>query len=464
MRSLAWLSLAAAALPTLASSLYAVGPDDDRVRAYIHGRQAEQLAAAHLPSFSRQTGLACSACHYQFLQLTPLGREFKLNGYTLSRETPITEKDKSKGNTLSLLPFPLVAAMLQASLTHTNEALPGTLNNNTELPQALSAFLAGAISSKIGIFSQFTYTGADGTFGIDNIDLRFANKTKLGGSTDMIYGVSLNNNPTVQDVWNTVPAWGFPFAASDIAPTGAAGTIIDGALAQQALGLGAYTLLAKTVYAEFSVYRSAIQGRAAADSFAIEGVAPYWRLALQHNWEHQSIMVGTFGMHTNKFPGAVGVGTPTDNFTDVALDGQFETKVGVGALVARGTWIHETQTLNATFAAGGSTNLDNVLKVFRFNTSYYPTQRLGLTAGYFQTTGTVDPTLYAPAPVTGSATGDPKTNGFIGELDVNPWQNTRLGLQYVAYANFNGSKTNYDASGRSASGNNTLYLLAWMVF
>jgi hypothetical protein len=466
MRSIPWLTLAVLALPSFAAPLRADGPDslDDRVRAYINARMSEQLAAAHLPSFSRQTGLACSACHYQFLQLTPLGREFKLNGYTLTREAYITEKDKSKGETLKLLPIPLVAAMIQASYTHLNDALPGKQNDNTELPQALSVFLAGGISSKIGIFSQFTYTGADATFAIDNIDLRFANKTKLGGSTDMIYGVSLNNSPTVQDVWNTGPVWGFPFATSDIAPTGAASTVIDLTLAQQALGIGAYTLLAKTVYAEFSVYRSAIQGRAAADSFAIEGVAPYWRLALQRDWERQSFMVGTFGMHTNKFPGAVGVGIPTDHFTDVALDGQFETKVGVGALVARGVWIHEKQTLDATFAAGGSANLENVLKVFRFNTSYYPTQRLGLTAGYFQTTGTVDPGLYAPAPVTGSANGNPKTNGFIGEIDVNPWQNARIGLQYTAFANFNGSKTGYDGSGRSASGNNTVYLLAWLVF
>ena len=30
--------------------------------------------ARGVPSFSRQTGLACSACHYQFPQLTPFGR------------------------------------------------------------------------------------------------------------------------------------------------------------------------------------------------------------------------------------------------------------------------------------------------------------------------------------------------------------------------------------------------------
>jgi hypothetical protein len=454
---------------TLVTPLAFAGPlhadwRGDAVRNYIRSRMSGKLAAAHLPSFSRQTGLACSSCHYQFLTLTPLGREFKLNGYTLTRQQLITEKDKSKGETLKLSPIPLVAAMLQGTLTRTKDAQPGTQNDNTELPQQLSVFLAGGLTSKIGIFSQLTYSGADGTFGIDNIDLRFANATKLGGSTDMIYGVSLNNNPTVQDVWNTTPAWGFPFASSDVAPTGAASAVIDGALAQQALGIGAYTLLGKTVYAEFSVYRSAMQGRALADSFAIEGVAPYWRLALQKKWEDQYVMIGTYGMRTNQFPGAVGVGTPTDQFTDIGLDAQFETRVGTGSLVARGTWIHEKQTFDASFPAGASANPEDVLKVFRLNTSYYPNQWLGLTLGYFQTTGTLDTVRYAPAPVSGSATGDPKTNGFIGEVDFNPWQNTRLGLQYTVYDKFNGGKNGYDGFGRRASGNNTLYLLAWVVF
>jgi hypothetical protein len=105
-----------------------------------------------------------------------------------------------------------------------------------------------------------------------------------------------------------------------------------------------------------------------------------------------------------------------------------------------------------------------VVRVFRLNSSYYPKVWLGLTLGYFQTTGTSDTLRYAPAPVSGSANGSPKTNGFIGELDFNPWQNTRLGVQYTAYDKFNGGKANYDGFGRRASGNDTLYLLAWMVF
>jgi len=344
---------------------------DDRIRAYLRGRAA---AAAHLPSFSRQTGLACSACHYQFLALTPFGREFKLKGYTLTAKELIQEKDSTNGKTLTLSPIPLVAAMLQASVTQTKDAQPGTQNGTAELPQQLSLFLAGQVTSKVGIFSQFTYAGADGSFGIDNIDIRYANKAKLGEQSEMLYGFTLNNNPSIEDLWNTTPAWGFPFASSGVAPVGA---VIDGALAQQAVGLGAYSMFGGILYAEFSVYRSALQGRALADSFAIQGVAPYWRLALQKTWERQNIMVGTYGMYTKQFPGAVS--GPTDRFTDIGLDAQFETKLPRGALVARGTWIHEKQRLDGTFAGGGSANPENTLKTLRFNTSYYPLQQLGVT-------------------------------------------------------------------------------------
>lgn len=457
------LAVIAVTLAGMASPLRAEGPAD-RVRDYILSRTNAATAHARLPSFARQTGLACSACHYQFLTLTPFGRDFKLNGYTLTRQQLIEEQDSTKGATLKLSPLPLVAAMVTAGITHLKDPLPDTQNDAAALPQEMSLFLAGEISSKIGIFSQLTYSGADGSVGIDNVDIRFANKASLGGDKEMVYGLTLNNSPTVQDLWNTTPVWGFPFVGSELSPGSVASPLIDEGLAQQSLGLGAYTMLGGLVYGEFTVYRSAFQGQAAPDvnSGALSGVAPYWRLALQKNWEHQSVMVGTYGLHAKEWNAGTLTG-PTDRFTDIGVDAQVETSVGRGNLVGRGTWIHEKQTLDATFAAGESANPENTLKTFKVNASYYPLQQVGVTAGYFQTTGTVDPIRYGPAEVEGSASGDPKTNGFVGEVDFNPWQNTRLGIQYTAYDKFNGAKTNYDGFGRSASGNNTLYLFAWMV-
>ena len=38
-------------------------------------------AAYAIPAFAAQTGEPCSACHIGFPQLTPYGRDFKLEGY-----------------------------------------------------------------------------------------------------------------------------------------------------------------------------------------------------------------------------------------------------------------------------------------------------------------------------------------------------------------------------------------------
>jgi hypothetical protein len=224
--------------------------------------------------------------------------------------------------------------------------------------------------------------------------------------------------------------------------------MIDGGLSQNVLGLGSYALFANLVYAEFDVYRSAPQGAAAPSDAtgAIKGVAPYWRLALTKDGDNQSVMIGTFGMRTSLFPGTLS--GPRDTYSDIGIDGQFESKVGTGNVVVRGSWVREKQTLDATFAGGGSANTKNTLKALRVNASYYPKQWLGVSGGYFDTRGTADAGLYG---------GTPNTNGYIGELDLNPWENTRVGLQYTGYSKFDGTGTN-------ASGNNTLFAFVWLAF
>ena len=72
--------------------------------------------------------------------------------------------------------------------------------------------------------------------------------------------------------------------------------------------------------------------------------------------------------------------------------------------------------------------------------------------------------LYAPAPITGSRTGRPDSEGITLEVDLNAWRNARLALQYVTYFEFNGAHSNYDGFGRDASANNTLYLLGWLAY
>ena len=173
-------------------------------------------SSAHLiPSFSRQTGLACNVCHTAFPMLTAFGRQFKLNGYTMTGLQTIGGEATPE---LKINLIPPVSTMLQTSLTQTSKAQPGTQNGNVEFPQELSVFFGEAISPRMGTFIQITYDAAEGSVGIDNIDLRYANHGKLA-SKPILYGFTVNNSPTVQDVWNTTPVWGFPFGSSGVAPT-----------------------------------------------------------------------------------------------------------------------------------------------------------------------------------------------------------------------------------------------------
>ena len=418
-----------------------------------------------VPSFARQTGLACSSCHTVFLELTSFGRAFKLHGYTTQGMKELEEPGTDQAPPLNInRTFPL-SVMLQTSITRTDTKQPDTQNGNVEFPQQLSLFLAGEITPHIGTFIQATYTGQDDHFSLDNTDIRYADSTQIGNK-ELIYGITLNNNPTVEDLWHTTPAWGWPFAAADSAPTPAAAALIDGGLGQQVAGLGAYGLWNKHLYGNVTLYRSAHIGSSqppsSTDSDTIRDVAPYWRLAWQQNWGINYLEVGTYGMFAQLYP--EGVSGSTDKFTDVAFDTQFERPFGKDWLSAHATYIYENQQLDSTFAAGGSSNHSDKLHTFRLDAIYHLRSRLSLALGYFLTSGTSDSLLYQPAAIEGSVNGSPDSNGLNAEIGFFPWQNVRLSLLYTAYMEFNGRTNNYDGFGRSSFDNNTLYLLAWLMF
>jgi hypothetical protein len=418
--------------------------------------------AAHLtPTYARQTGLACSACHTHFPELTPTGRAFKLNGYVFRRSEPLEGKSPEGQQSLLLNLVAPVSLMFQTSYTSTKKALPGTQNGTVLFPDQLSLFTGGEITPHVGGFLQVTFDPQSGQLGVDNADFRFATHTNILSKRATL-GLSLNNNPTVQDVWNSTPAWGFPYGSSAVAPTPGAATLVDGTLAQQAAGLTAYTMWNDRVYAEFGVYRSAPLGiQRPLDSTAtgvIKGAAPYWRLALPSTWGQNYLSVGTYGMEASIFP--TGVEGSTNRFTDFAVDLAYMHSFGSNSFTLDGTWIHEKQT----WAAGGAANPTNTLRTFRMDAMYHIGTRYAFTLAPFVTTGTSDTLLYAPAPVSGSRTGSPRNDGLIAEVDVMPWQNLRLQFQYVAYDKFNGSSSNYDGFGRRASDNNTLYILTWLLY
>ncbi len=418
-----------------------------------------------IPSFARQTNLSCSSCHTIFPELNAFGRLFKLNGYTLVGIETIQTSDSSDNVSLNLVKIPPVSMMLLSSYTYNQKEQPGTQNNNVSLPQQLSLFLGGEITPHIGSFIQVTYDDQGASFGIDNMDIRYANQTEIG-SDNLIYGVSLNNNPTVQDIWNSTPAWGFPYASSSVVVSPLASTLIEGGLAQSVAGLGAYALFNNLIYGEFSVYRSAQQGGAHPPDNTSTGIiktlAPYWRLALQKQFNDQYVEVGTFGMLTDMYP--AGVSGLTDKYTDIGFDMNYEKPLGNNQFTANASFIHEKRNLDATYNSGGSLNQDLNLNSLKIVGNFYLHQQIGFTLGYFSITGDGDLTLYPADAVSGSSTGSPNSGGFIGELSYTPWYNTKFSVQYVAFNKFNGAKDNYDGNGRNASDNNTLYIVTWIAF
>jgi len=454
--------------------------------------------ALAVPSFARQTGMACEACHTVYPELTHFGRVFKANGYVLDNVKQVRDISSKKEQLLELAQIPALSIMAQVSYTQMKTALPdlanvsvpGEAQNGTAaFPQQISLFYAGKIAPHFGAFFQLTYANDSGTISIDNTDLRFADVRILPGDKSLIYGVSLNNNPTVQDLWNSTPAFGFPFAASNAMVSPLAATAVDGTFAQDIAGLTAYAFWNESLFAEFGGYRSAKQGTTnqltgaagpldGSVSNVIQGLAPYWRVAYEHNWDRHSIEVGMYGLDLKLLSG----GTPSapsplqgpyNRFKDVAEDIQYQFIGDEHLVTVAGTRIHESMNLAASFASAAAANAANDLTTTRLWTTYYYRRRLGGTLGYFSTTGSTDSGLYpAPAPppdpsaagVVTSASGSPDTRGWMAELNYLPWLNTKFSVQYTKYTKFNGGGSNYDGVGRAASDNDTWYFLLWFAY
>ena len=424
--------------------------------------------AAAVPAFAEQTGLPCQSCHVGGFgpQLTAFGRQFKINGYT--------QRAKSFNVPLS--------AMVVASYVHTQKSqdpppADGFSGNDNFALDQVSLFLAGGWANHFGAFVQGTYDGIGKAWTWDNLDLRAITKTTIG-KTDTTLGVSLNNNPTVQDPWNTTPAWGYPYTSSALAPSPSASPLLNGGLAQVSLGLTGYAWINNEAYVEGGAYWSpsaSALSKLGADPTSpgsIRGAAPYGRLAFQHDIGPGSFEAGAMAMETEIFPGLDHSTGFTDRYTDVGVDGSYiwpMSNTDVATINAR--YIHEDQSLKATCALAGvfdgcaSNRLDDV----HIDASYYWRNKVGLTVAGFATTGSANPTIYAA-----NRTLKPDSSGVTVQLDATPWGNgksplgprfnTRVGVQYTAYTKFNGAASNWDGAGSNASDNNTLRVFIWAAY
>ncbi len=428
-----------------------------------------------MPSFARQTGLPCSSCHVQSFgpNLTPIGRNFKLHGYTAK----VSSNSKMKY-------IPPISAMLRGSFTHTQKSQLGGAadrfgsNDNATIDEA-SFFYAGRIYSKMGAFVQGTYGGVEDKWELDNADIRIADHTNLIGN-HFVYGISTNNSPSVSDLWNTTPVWSFPYASSDLAPTPSAGALIE-SLGSQVVGATAYMMWNNLLYVEAGGYamlsKSAQKGIGTfdAEQNKINGGAPYWRVALQRDWGGHYGAIGSFGMQADVYPQRM-QGAGTDSYYDYGFDATYQYLANLAHIFElNAAYIREQRDMNASVALGLAEKKNGSLDTIRIRAGYTYQQTYGLSLFYAQMTGTKDNVIYSfEDPISGSRSGKPDSQSFTAELSYTPFgkststlstlANLRLAAQYVHYFQFNGNIHNYDGFGRNAVGNDTLYLNGWLAF
>jgi len=462
--------------------------------------------AQALPLFARQTGQNCVACHAggQFPELTPYGRMFKMTGYTIGdRTTPIS----------------VMGVASYAKVADTSKSDDPTVDfskNGAPLFATGSLFLGGKITDNIGAFTQITYDnyagqGTDGKYfghtGADNMDFRYADRL-IDDNRDLVFGVTLNNNPSVSDPWNTAAAWmqyvpvpspssyQFSDGTTPYPGFGSGGNIA---------GLSAYLFWNQMVYAELGTYRTANKvfsfmsaGTTDANTTKLNGNNnPYWRLAYSHEWGPHNIMVGTSGMIAHVFDGGSDITDPNNisRFKNTGIDAQYQYLLDPHTITAQAVYMRQVTNYSANSLAGAASpyfladgvtpvaavNPSDTTKVLRLKLSYVYEARYGGSVAFFNLSGTTntlnqssgfdsngqittsDPlaTGIASTRVNGSLSGNPANRGFTYEAFWMPLQYVRVGAQYTAYRRFNGATENYDGLGRNARDNNTLFLYVW---
>lgn len=418
-----------------------------------------------VPSMARQTGYECARCHTVFPELTRFGRQFKLGAYAMSSQ---------KWDARPLPARLPVAAALLVSQTNTNNtsaggAMPSDFPRDREpVLQALAGYYGGKITQNSGALVQYNYDGVERRWGMEMFDARYAKEFSLGDK-EVTIGMTLNNSPSVSDIYNSTPAWSFPHTGS-AAPQMPASTVVDMMLASQVGGITAYGLWNDLIYAEAGVYHTAargafrILGHGVPTDTVLAGNSPYWRLALQRESGKHSVEVGTYGLRARIQLDSADSSAGTNLFEDYALDASYQYISGDHAFSAQTTWIHERQHWDASFAQGLTSNPADSLTTFRADGHYFFRRKWGGILQYFRTSGSGDELLYNTGDVVmGSTRGNPDSRGWVGEVNYLPADRIKLAVRYTLFERFNGAFRDY-VPGRSASDNDNVFFMAWILF
>ena len=458
-----------------------------------------------IPLFNRQTGQNCQACHAggQFPELTNYGRLFKLTGYTLGvRTAPVSAMATASISRV-------------ANTTKSDDPRADFQKNDRPIFANASLFLGGKITDNIGAFTQFTWdpyaittdSGKfKGAFGADNMDIRYADRF-VDEHHDLIFGATLNNNPSVSDPWNTAPAW-MQYVP---VPSPTSSRFIDGATPYPGLAAGgnvagvtAYAFIDQLLYLEVGDYRTARgvlsflhAGLKNADITKLHGNNPYLRAALSQTWGAHTLMLGATQMASRVYDDPLDTSDPATvhRYRDDLFDAQYQYLLDPHAITMQMVIGRDRHVYPASLVGVDSAFVDahgNPLpasaasdrtRLTRFKASYVYAARYGGSLSLFDLVGTTNtaaqssgydpetlsitssPGAAAPSSrVGGNLSGNPATRGSTWEVFWMPIQNVRVGMQYTAYSKFNGARDNYDGFGRNARDNDSVFIYAWAAY
>lgn len=386
--------------------------------------------AAHaVPSFSRQTGSECAACHIGSfgLNLTPYGMRFKAGGYVDS---------DGKGTKVPL--------SMQLLVENVN---PATGPTKTRLSEA-NVYLAGRLADELGGFARVSRRndGTDVRTTLESMDLRYAHDVKLNDKSAVV-GLSVNNSPTTQDPISVLPGRGFSAPSTD-------GTLLNPAsthhLANRVLGISAYGFYDQSWYGEVGTYRAlapVTQHRLgfdpAGDPGKLSGTS-YWRLAYMKDLKTQFFSAGVVALNTDRQLDRSG---PSDHITDLGLDLSYQY-LGTREHMLQARYVNILERRNhgstpaSPFVPGLFANARGHSRDQTLVLTYVYKQTYGLTVARLSGTAETDAVRFMPF-------GKPDTHSSFVEASWipfgkedswgAPFANVRLSAGWFRFSKFNGS-------------------------
>ena len=450
-----------------------------------------------LPSFSRQTDQPCSTCHLNFGELTYEGRKFKLMGYTMGKQ---------------VLPLSVMATASVTKINDTSSSLAPSITlakNDQPIFEEANLFVAGKFTDNVGGYLKWTANLANtnpiyGSSGVqtgtkvgqdtylDASEIRFS-KESLIGAEKINWGVSVNNSPTVQDLWSTTPIYGFPYRNSSLQNAWGIGqfgpsSLIDGGLDSQVVGLSVYAMFDDSIYLELSNY---FKGRPGWATLSTQSGAtpvrsdnnPYWRLVWSKNEGENSFMIGSFGMTSHLLRDPLVSGSASGTYFDYGFDTQLQHITNTHSFSAQATVIYEDVNWGSRSVGRSHDSLNSNLVTLRSKLTYDYLRKYGLSIFEFSSRGTVDNLYWSFNPdqnvVTGacnqnnslltycSSNGSPNTSGAGFEVYYDPIPYVHMVFQQTYYQTFLGGNAFVDnTSGlpRSASDNNLSYFYVTLLY